>query len=197
MYLFFSSTPLGYYQHFLQTQAYGQSIGDKKLTRTALQTELISLAVCVVTGMACGVCMAPFEVASTWPTSEMLSRSTLTNLYFGIPIAFFSGLGVAVSLLDDQTSSLVGVAISASLLPPAVNAGLLFINAFIYEREQFTDPDYDKEFFYKGGAISFGLTLVNIVLVRVKVNSASGLTIDVIGFISRSNKQYLTPFRFP
>lgn len=37
----------------------------------------------------------------------------------GIPIAFFSGLGVALSVLDDQTSSLVGVAISASLLPPA------------------------------------------------------------------------------
>mmetsp|Transcript_26163 Transcript_26163/g.62160 ORF Transcript_26163/g.62160 Transcript_26163/m.62160 type:complete len:239 (-) Transcript_26163:104-820(-) len=117
--------------------------------------------------MTCGICMAPFEVASTWPTSEMLSRSTLTNLYFGIPIAFFSGLGVAVSLLDDQTSSLVGVAISASLLPPAVNAGLLFINAFIYERDEFTDPNYDREFFYKGGAISFGLTLVNIILIII------------------------------
>ena len=35
------------------------------------------------------------------------------------PIAFFSGLGVALSVVDDSTSSLVGVAISASLLPPA------------------------------------------------------------------------------
>ena len=128
--------------------------------------------------------MAPFEVASTWPTSEMLSRSTLRNLYFGIPIAFFSGLGVAVSLLDDQTSSLVGVAISASLLPPAVNAGLLLINAFVYEREHFTDPEYTRDFFYKGGAISFGLTLVNIVLVRVEVICTRGLTVYAIAFFS-------------
>ena len=36
-------------------------------------------------------------------------------------------MGVALSVLDDQTSSLVGVAISASLLPPAVNCGMLLI----------------------------------------------------------------------
>lgn len=49
----------------------------------------------------------------------------MQNFYVGIPVAFFSGLGVAVSLLDDQTNSLVGVAISASLLPPAVNSGIV------------------------------------------------------------------------
>ena len=58
-------------------------------------------------------------MAEDWPTQEMLSRGTRTTFLAGIPIAFFSGLGVAVSVLDDQTSSLVGVAISASLLPPA------------------------------------------------------------------------------
>jgi len=40
-------------------------------------------------------------------------------VFFYSPIAFFSGLGVALSVVDDSTSSLVGVAISASLLPPA------------------------------------------------------------------------------
>jgi len=62
-------------------------------------------------------------MATEWPTNEMLSRGTRTTFLAGFPIAFFSGLGVAVSVLDDQTSSLVGVAISASLLPPAVNCG--------------------------------------------------------------------------
>ena len=37
-----------------------------------------------------------------------------------------------MSLLDEQTSSLVGVAISASLLPPAVNAGILWI-AWVFQ----------------------------------------------------------------
>ena len=34
-------------------------------------------------------------------------------------------MGVALSILGNNTSSLVGVAISASLLPPAVNCGML------------------------------------------------------------------------
>ena len=46
-------------------------------------------------------------LAEDWPTDEMLSRCTWSNFYVGIPTAFFSGLGVAVSLLDDQTNSLV------------------------------------------------------------------------------------------
>jgi len=57
-----------------------------------------------------------------------------------LPIAFFSGLGVAVSLLDDQTSSLVGVAISASLLPPAVNASILWI-AYAFSKTDVIEPD--------------------------------------------------------
>jgi len=40
----------------------------------------------------------------------------------GFIIAFVSGMAVALSVLGDNQGSLVGVAISASLLPPAVNA---------------------------------------------------------------------------
>ena len=67
------------------------------------------------------------NLADRWPTPEMVTRATLQNFLVGLPIAFFSGLGVAVSVLDDSTSSLVGVAISASLLPPAVNSGILWV----------------------------------------------------------------------
>ena len=40
----------------------------------------------------------------------------------GVLIAFPSGIGVALSVLGGKTRSLVGVAISASLLSPAVNS---------------------------------------------------------------------------
>ena len=46
----------------------------------------------------------------------------LRSLWVGVLIAIPSGAGVALSLLGGNTGSLVGVAISASLLPPAVNA---------------------------------------------------------------------------
>jgi uncharacterized membrane protein len=100
--------------------AYGISIGDYKMVRMGLVTEIVSLIICIIIGVIFAGAMLPFKVADPWPVEEMLSRGTLTNLRVGIPIAFFSGLGVAVGILDSQTNSLVGVAISASLLPPAV-----------------------------------------------------------------------------
>ena len=44
------------------------------------------------------------------------------GLWVGVSIALPSGAGVALSVLGGNTGSLVGVAISASLLPPAVNS---------------------------------------------------------------------------
>ena len=46
----------------------------------------------------------------------------LRGLWVGVLIALPSGAGVALSVLGGNTGSLVGVAISASLLPPAVNS---------------------------------------------------------------------------
>jgi uncharacterized membrane protein len=43
-------------------------------------------------------------------------------LWVGLLVAIPSGAAVAIGILVDNTASLVGVAISASLLPPAVNA---------------------------------------------------------------------------
>jgi len=112
--------------------AYGANIADWRLCLRALQTELISLVVCILTGAVVALSVGWSSIANSWPNAEMLNRGELVNFYIGLPIAFVSGLGVAVSLLDDQTSSLVGVAISASLLPPAVNAGMLWV-AHIYK----------------------------------------------------------------
>ncbi len=52
----------------------------------------------------------------------MFDRGLLRGLGVGVAIALPSGAGVALSILGGNTGSLVGVAISASLLPPAVNA---------------------------------------------------------------------------
>lgn len=138
--------------------AYGMSIGDWKMVRIAFTTELVSLMVCIVFGVIIAECMGWYFV-DEWPNEEMTSRCTWETFFAGIPIAFFSGLGVAVGLLDSQTNSLVGVAISASLLPPAVNAGMLFLMA-IY------DPE--KSLIWRGHAkMSLFLTIMNIVVVIV------------------------------
>ena len=54
--------------------------------------------------------------------STTTPRGMLRSLWVGVLIALPSGAGVALAILGGNTGSLVGVAISASLLPPVVNA---------------------------------------------------------------------------
>ncbi len=61
----------------------------------------------------------------------MLSRGKLRSLVVGVFVAVPSGAGVALSVLGGHVGSLVGVAISASLLPPAVNCGLFWAVAAV------------------------------------------------------------------
>ena len=59
-------------------------------------------------------------------------RGVLRGLIPGLLIAIASGVGVALSVLGGNAGSLVGVAISASLLPPAVNAVSSYLGLFFF-----------------------------------------------------------------
>lgn len=74
--------------------------------------------------MFVGLVGSPLAETLNWPNQEMSSRGDLQGIIVGILIAIPSGAGVALSILGNNTASLVGVAISASLLPPIVNSGL-------------------------------------------------------------------------
>ena len=165
--------------------AYGTTINDWQLVWRSLKVELLSILVCVIIGALIAAITGPTDLSDKWPTSEMESRGTLENLWISFPVAFFSGLGVAVSILDDQTSSLVGVAISASLLPPAVNAGILYVAFGYYESgvlhvtpypaepEEAMDrsqpnqfgEDYTRSEFRAMGNHSLMVTLANVALI--------------------------------
>lgn len=172
------------------------------MVKLAAINEAVSIVFCVVIGLIIGSITGRTSLSEDWPTDEMLTRGTLSNFLVGIPskiprrassfvcsasfmasnltltpylwftVAFFSGLGVAVSLLDEQTNSLVGVAISASLLPPAVNCGVLWV-AYAYvddDNEASTtasNTGYTKKEFREAGLISLFLTLANIILIWI------------------------------
>jgi len=80
----------------------------------------------VYIGYFFGLCVLNFTEEwnedSAWPTGEMQARGMKRVLWIGTLVALPSGAAVAISLLSGNQSSLVGVAISASLLPPCVNA---------------------------------------------------------------------------
>ncbi|CAK9005037.1 Uncharacterized protein MJ0678 [Durusdinium trenchii] len=109
---------------------FGATMRDRKMIKLGLFSELVGLAICVLVGLIGGFSAAPF-VGKYWPTSAMWSRADARDVYIGVAIAIPSGFGVALSVLGNNTSSLVGVAISASLLPPAVNTGILCAMAIL------------------------------------------------------------------
>ncbi|CAF1032963.1 unnamed protein product [Adineta ricciae] len=109
---------------------FGLSVREHSLWRRGLRNELIGLIICISCGFILGLFTTFAETkwgsSTSFPTAEMRSRGDIKRLWVGVLIALPSGAGVALSVLGGNTGSLVGVAISASLLPPAVNCGLLF-----------------------------------------------------------------------
>eukprot|EP00948_MAST-09A_sp_MAST-9A-sp1_P003304 g3304.t1 len=157
------------------------------LMRFGIITETIGCLLCVLVGLGFG--WAEVLSSDGWPTVEMESRGEPRNLIPGAIIAIFSGLGVALSVLGSNTSSLVGVAISASLLPPAVNVGMCYayaIGKVIYGTDNTTSivgngtasnasntalpvlrSDRSAHDFVRIGSVSFLLYIMNICCIIV------------------------------
>ena len=99
---------------------FGVTLSERNMAQLGFKNEILSLIICVITGFITGMIYA---LASAnfynWPTVQMSSRGTVGGLADGAFIAAASGVGVALSVLGDYLSTVVGVAISASLLPPA------------------------------------------------------------------------------
>ena len=108
---------------------FGSVIHDKKIRNLGVKVELFSLFLCVLIGFTMGLAYSPFVrhyQLDRYPTMEMVERGKVRNLIIGVLVAIPSGAGVALGVLGGNSGSLVGVAISASLLPPAVNCGALW-----------------------------------------------------------------------
>ena len=101
-------------------------IKDRSLTRFGLFNELLGLFLATSIGFCFGLIYCSiderFAYGSGELTFELKSRCDLHSLLIGVVTALPSGAAVAIAILGENIGSLVGVAISASLLPPAVNA---------------------------------------------------------------------------
>lgn len=151
---------------------FGSQVLDWGLTTRSCWHEFLSLLLAVMIGAVIGVTTSFCPSADTWPTEQMSSRGDTTGLIAGIAIAIPSGMGVALSILGNNTSSLVGVAISASLLPPAVNAGILWVFAILIrigavDAPNIQDNDGNPYDYNLIAVTSFALTMVNIVCIWV------------------------------
>lgn len=158
----------------VMAMTFGSRVLDWELARLGIWNEFLSLLVAVFVGVAIGVTTGFAPAAEGWPTEQMAIRGDVSGLVAGIAIAIPSGMGVALSLLENNTSSLVGVAISASLLPPAVNAGICWVFAILIRTGAVTpdpasilDEDGNEYNYNLIATISFALTMINIVCIWV------------------------------
>ncbi|KAL0822394.1 hypothetical protein ABMA28_004477 [Loxostege sticticalis] len=158
----------------------GTAVRDRSLQHMGLLHEMLGLFLSLVLGFIFGLTICAVDDrygVGEWPTEEMTSRCEIRSLWVGVLVAIPSGAGVALAVLSEYTASLVGVAISASLLPPAVNAGLLWSMALVHlifaeDETRFSgvitsfryseDPATELALL---GTVSLCLTLVNILCI--------------------------------
>jgi uncharacterized hydrophobic protein (TIGR00271 family) len=120
--------------------ALGYVVQDRNLFVKGTVNELISLGL----SLAIGVILAPILAVASPNFMTLIENDVSRGIYTeitrrgGVPISFpfspwdigvaiFSGAAVAISVTKGDMSSLVGVAISAALMPPAVNAALMIV----------------------------------------------------------------------
>ncbi|XP_050526385.1 uncharacterized protein LOC126897051 isoform X2 [Daktulosphaira vitifoliae] len=156
----------------INAATFGTMIKDKKLRNMGIVNEIVGLVLCVIIGFGYGLTASYFDERdpSEWMTEEMVNMTDIKSLWVSIVLAFLTGIAVPIALLGNNTFSLVGVAISTSLLPPAVNAGLLW--AFAVRNIGSTAVTANLQYstilsvdFAIKGAMSMCLTFINIICI--------------------------------
>lgn len=149
----------------VMSMTFGAVIGNWRMFWNGMFSEFMSIMMCILLGFlwACPM-MYITDVGPgmyyQWPTGEMSGRGAINVLGEGFAIALPSGVGVALGIMGCASTDLVGVAISASLLPPAVNCGMLLAFALLWNMDS-----AHRGVIATKALISLGLTIENIVII--------------------------------
>lgn len=101
----------------ITSTAIGTVMSDRRIFEDGVKAELVGIGLAILVGF---LLTKIFPGAS--PTTEILARAQPTIAEF--VLAIISGLAAAVCLTGGIEAALVGVAIAASLMPPAANVGI-------------------------------------------------------------------------
>lgn len=111
---------------------FGFVLKDKSLLLLSLANVIIGIILSTSFGFVFGFIIGciddRFISGDDGVTKEMLSCCELRSLIIGVLIALISGTAAGIATLGSKTESLVGAAISISILPPAVNAVCFLAN---------------------------------------------------------------------
>nr|XP_029714610.1 uncharacterized protein LOC109621307 [Aedes albopictus]XP_029714611.1 uncharacterized protein LOC109621307 [Aedes albopictus] len=168
---------------------FGTIIADRELVKVGFISLALGMFISILFGFIFGLILGTTEMPwgfGDFPTEEMKGRGNARSLWMGILWALTSGSGVAVALLQGSAGPLIGVAISASLLPPVVNCGLFWALAciwLIYEdikiphlkgeaysgnsSYEFVYTNYIPTEFLINGIVSGLLTVINVICIFI------------------------------
>ncbi len=119
--------------------AFGYVVNDRNLFIKGTLNEFISLGLSLGVGAVMGLMVLAADPLNAFMTGvqEDVTAGIFTEItrrggfglfdFLDVGVAVFSGAAVAVSVTKGDMSSLVGVAISAALMPPAVNTSLMLV----------------------------------------------------------------------
>ncbi|MFX1511665.1 MAG: TIGR00341 family protein [Promethearchaeota archaeon] len=130
--------------------SFGIVVSDRSLFKKSVITEAFGLIMAMSMGVVVGFSMDP-----AYATSEMLSRTSISLVE--IVIALVSGLAVGVSVSEKKESEVIGIAVAAALMPPAVNVGIFLWMGFDTNSQKFLDLSYG----------SLELLIINVVAIHV------------------------------
>ena len=144
--------------------AFGYVVGDNALFVKGTRNEAIGLALSLLVGVALAIVILLFDPTMLTVITDDLASGNITEITrragfspLDVGVAIFSGAAVAVSVTKGDMSSLVGVAISAALMPPAVNASFMMVLGLIAAHPVI----------FSVGLGSFALLAMNIILIII------------------------------
>ena len=97
---------------------------NNPMVKKGIINQIIGLSLSIGVGLLLGI-LAIIIFRNPEVTTEMLIR-TFPN-YFDLIIAVCAGIAVGFAITENIKSTLIGIAIAASITPPAVNIGISFI----------------------------------------------------------------------
>jgi hypothetical protein len=142
----------------------------------SLRNEMFGVLLAFFVGCLSGIPLALVEWGEEhlvggiwWGNPEQMSRGTVVSLVSGAAIAIPCGAGAALSVVQGASMALVGVAVSAALLPPVVNSGMNaaygVMGALFPWTPAGSTGSYTK--WLSVAMFSFILFLINLVLIYV------------------------------
>jgi uncharacterized membrane protein len=111
---------------------FGYRIADWGLFKTGVINEIKMAFTAWIVGALCGLIIGSVGKTYNWPTSAMQTDGQAFALIISVMVSAAAGAVLAVTITSGGVNSLVGTAISAGLLPPLVNSGMLCAYAGVY-----------------------------------------------------------------